>query len=72
MKAYRSLVFGLALVALLRVLEVLPVGAGEAKPPWQSDWERAVEAARKEGQLSSTGVEATNRSSRNSRNDIRK
>jgi len=51
MKAYRSLVFGLALVALLRVLEVLPVGAGEAKPPWQSDWERAVEAARKEGQL---------------------
>lgn len=43
------------LVALLLLpvyaLGVTPVGAGEAKPSWQAEWERTVEGAKKEGRL---------------------
>lgn len=44
----------IALLSLQILLEVGSVRAGEAKPSWQVEWEKTVEAAKKEGQVNAT------------------
>src|SRR6266545_7253306 len=41
----------LAIVILFAVICCVPVFAGEAKPAWQGEWDRVLEAAKGEGQV---------------------
>jgi iron(III) transport system substrate-binding protein len=54
MKTHES-IFRLALAGIAAwicvALHTSPLSAGEAKPSWQVDWEKTLEAAKKEGQV---------------------
>lgn len=45
------MVFGIGILALQFVLQVGAIGAVELNPQWQAEWEKTVEAAKKEGRV---------------------